>query len=76
MCEGAGSVTVCVKLESAIEKDVVALVETSDGSFAKGILMLENYFIYVRVTGNIQQSLSSIACMHKFIHMSDCTCTK
>ena len=37
VCEGAGAVTACVRLESEIETDAVAFVRTFDGTFAKGI---------------------------------------
>ena len=40
VCEGAGSVIVCVRLESDIETDAVAFVRTFDGKYAKG--MYEN----------------------------------
>ena len=39
VCEGAGSVTACVRLESDIETDAVAFVRTFDGKFAKGMYM-------------------------------------
>ena len=36
VCEGAGLVTACVRLESEIETDAVAFVKTFDG-LAKGV---------------------------------------